>query len=130
MAHFARIDKNNIVKSVHPIDDKELLNEDGDEVEVFGVVYLNKVHGAGFTWIQTSYNGSFRKNYAKKGCTYDKERDAFISPKLYNSWILNEDTCQWNAPKTYPVDDKNGQYAWDEDDEDWKFLPKPDMVVY
>jgi len=98
MAHFARIDKNNIVKSIHVVDNDNLLNEEGIEEENFGIAYLNKVHGVGFTWMQTSYNNNFRKNYAGIGFSYDKERDAFIPPKPYESWILNEDTYQWDPP--------------------------------
>ena len=100
MAHFARIDKNNIVQSVHVVDNEHLINEHGNEEEAFGIVYLNKVHGVGFTWIQTSYNakggvhygdvsGSYapdggvalRKNYAGIGYTYNSGSDAFIAPQ-------------------------------------------------
>ena len=80
MAHFARIDKNNIVQKVIVVDNIELLNESGNEEEDFGIVFLNNLFGAGFTWVQTSYNGNFRKNYAGVGYTYDKTRDAFIEP--------------------------------------------------
>ena len=95
--------------------------------------FINKIGG---TWVQTSYNtkrgvhygmvsGSYapdggtqvRKNYAGKGYTYDEDRDAFIPPKLFNSWILNEDSCQWEAPVSYPDDDK--YYSWDEDSVAW-----------
>ena len=74
------------------------------------------------------FNASFRKNYAGIGYTYDKERDAFIPPKLYNSWILSEDTCQWESPVAYPDDDK--EYKWNESNKTWDYIPKPDMVVY
>ena len=117
MAHFARLDKNNIVKSVHVVDNEHLLNEEGIEEEVFGIVYLNKVHGVGFTWVQTSYNGNFRKNYAGKGYTYDEERDAFIPPKTFDSWILNDDTCVYDPPVEYPDDGK--MYQWNEDTTSW-----------
>ena len=117
MAHFARIDKNNIVKSIHVVDNDNLLNEEGIEEEDFGIVYLNKVHGIGFTWVQTSYNNNFRKNYAGIGYTYNKERDAFIPPKPYESWILNEETCRWEAPSAMPDDGKN--YTWNESTTSW-----------
>ena len=68
-------------------------------------------------WIQTSYNGNIRKNYAGIGYRYDDELDAFIPPKPYNSWILNEDTCQYEAPVAYPADDK--YYTWNEDTTSW-----------
>tara|TARA_Y100001949_G_C15840684_1_gene266152 strand:- start:30 stop:398 length:369 start_codon:yes stop_codon:yes gene_type:complete len=118
MAHFARIDKNNIVQHVCIIDNENLLNENKQEEEDFGIAYLNKIHGVGFTWVQTSYNGNLRKNYAGIGFTYDSERDAFIPPQTYDSWSLNEDTCQWEAPKAYPDDDKD--YEWNEDNETWE----------
>ena len=68
-------------------------------------------------WIQTSYNGNIRKNYAGIGYTYDPQRDAFIAPKQYESWILNEDTCRWEAPVAYPTDGKI--YKWNEDNQSW-----------
>ncbi len=117
MSHFARIDKNNIVRSVYVVDNENLLNEKSIEEEIFGIVYLNKVHGVGFTWVQTSYNGNSRKNYAGIGYTYDNERDAFIPPQTYDSWTLNEDTCQWEAPKAYPDDEK--RYTWNEATTTW-----------
>ena len=75
MAHFARIDKDNIVQSVHVVNNEDVLNERGVEEEVFGIVHLNKVHGTGFTWVQTSYNHNFRKQFAGTGFTYDKTND-------------------------------------------------------
>ena len=117
MAHFARINSDNIVERVHVVDNKDLLNEQGVEKETVGIAHLTKVHGAGHTWIQTSYNGNFRKNYAGKGFTYDAAKDAFISPKPFPSWTLNEDTCQWDAPVTYPDDGK--RYSWNEGTTSW-----------
>ena len=118
MAHFTRIDKNNIVQSVHVVDNQNLLNEQGVEEEDFGIAYLNKVHGVGLTWVQTSYNGNFRKNYAGVGATYDKDRDAFIPPKPYASWVLNEDTCRYDPPEAYPSDGK--KYIWNEATKAWE----------
>jgi hypothetical protein len=68
-------------------------------------------------WVQTSYTGSFRKNYAAIGYTYDKTRDAFIAPKPYASWTLVESTCQWTAPTAYPDDGE--KYNWNEENERW-----------
>ena len=101
MARFARVDKDNIVRSVHMVSDEHLLNEEGQEEEVFGIAYLNKVHGVGFTWVQSSADGSFRKNRAGRGYTYDKANDAFISEKPYESWVLNSSTFQLNYKKRY-----------------------------
>jgi hypothetical protein len=102
MSHFAKIDKNNIVTEVI-VAEQDFINS--------GLV------GDSFLWVQTSYNGNFRKNYAGIGFTYDKTRDAFIPPKQYESWTLNEDTCQWEAPVAYPVDGK--EYNWNEETTQW-----------
>jgi hypothetical protein len=75
------------------------------------------VDNLGGTWIKTSYNGNIRKNYAGIGMTYDPTRDAFIMPKPFESWVLNEDTCTWIAPVDYPIDEK--QYTWDEATTSW-----------
>jgi hypothetical protein len=101
MSHFAKVE-NGIVT----------------QVIVAEQAYINSgVIGDSFTWIQTSYNDSFRKNYAAIGFTYDSTRDAFIPPQPYNSWTLNEDTCQWSSPVTMPIDDK--RYEWNEDTLTW-----------
>jgi hypothetical protein len=102
MAHFANIDSNNIATEVI-VSEQDFINS--------GAV------GDSFLWVQTSYNGNFRKNYAAVGYTYDKTKDAFIAPKPYPSWTLVEDTCQWQAPTAMPED---GQaYTWDEDTTSW-----------
>jgi len=115
MAHFARLDENNNVISVIVVHNNELLDEAGNESEQKGIDFC--VQHLGGRWIQTSYNGNFRKNYAGIGYTYDEQRDAFISPKLYNSWTLNEDTCQWEPPVPYPNDNKI--YRWNEQTTSW-----------
>jgi hypothetical protein len=102
MAHFAKLN-NNIVTEVI-VAEQDFINS--------GAV------GDSFLWVQTSYNNNFRKNYAGIGFTYDSTRDAFIAPQPYNSWTLNEDTCQWQAPVTYPDDGK--LYDWDEENTNWK----------
>ncbi len=103
MSHFAEIDNNNIVQRVI-VAEQDFINS--------GAV------GDSFRWVQTSYNNNFRKNYAGKGYTYDKTRDAFISPQPYPSWLLDEDTCRWEAPTPMPDDGK--MYEWDEDTTSWK----------
>jgi hypothetical protein len=103
MSHFAEIDNDGIVKRVI-VAEQDFINS--------GAV------GDSFRWIQTSYNDNFRKNYAGVGMTYDKTRDAFISPKPYSSWGLNEDTCRWEPPTALPDLDK--EYSWDEDTTSWK----------
>jgi len=84
------------------------------QVVVAEQAYIDTKEG---TWVQTSYNASIRKNYAGIGDTYDSTRDAFIPPQSYPSWVLNEDTCNWEAPVTIPDDGK--QYRWDESTTNW-----------
>ena len=102
MSHFAEINSDNIVQRVI-VAEQNFINS--------GLV------GDSFNWVQTSYNGNFRKNYAGTGYTYDKTRDAFIAPQPYPSWTLVEATCQWEAPVAYPTDGK--MYTWDEDTINW-----------
>lgn len=116
MAHWAEIDENNIVLRVVVTN-----NEDEDE----GHSWLIENHGG--TWLKTSYNTRggihmlggtpFRKNFAGIGHTYDPEKDAFIPPSIYPSWILNEETCLWEPPTPYP--DGEGPYRWDESAQTW-----------
>ena len=115
MAHFAQIDENNIVQQVIVVHNNELLDENGYEKESKGIKFCESLLG-GF-WVQTSYNASFRKNYAGIGYTFDRARQAFIPPKPFNSWILNEDTCHWEAPTPMPDDGK--MYSWDEETTSW-----------
>ena len=116
MAHFAKIGEGNIVTKVHVLDNSVLL-KDGEENEQQGVEVLRALNNDSATYIQTSYNGNFRKNYAAIGYTYDQARDAFIEPKYYPSWLLDEDTCQWEAPVPYP--DDGNKYQWDEETTNW-----------
>ncbi len=109
MSHWAEVDNNNVVLRV-------LVGPNyGDEGEAF-------FNALGGTWVKTSYNGNIRKNYAGIGYTYDADRDAFIGPKPFNSWLLDEDTCRWQAPVPYPTDEL--MYAWDEELTDWKPIIK------
>ena len=120
MAHFAKIDKNtNLVVHVSGVDNWNITNGAGEEVESIGIAYLESVHGVSdqYIWRQTSYNGNMRKNYAGIGMTWDAGRDAFIAPKPFNSWVLNETTCLWDAPVPYPTDGK--RYTWDEATTSW-----------
>ena len=115
MAHFAQLDDNNIVTQVIVVGNGELLDENGVEQESKGIAFCQSLLGG--NWKQTSYNANIRKNYAGIGYTYDADRDAFIAPKPFNSWILNEDTCQWEAPTPMPTDGKF--YIWDEATTSW-----------
>ena len=111
MAHFAEIDENGVVVRVLVVPDSQ---------EARGQEYLADDLGLGGTWVQTSYNARIRKNYAGIGMTYDNTRDAFIAEQPFASWILNEETCQWEAPVPYPTD--GVMYSWDEETTDWKAI--------
>lgn len=116
MAHFAQLDQNSIVLQVDVVNNAALNDLPFPDSEPVGVALLVSLYGPS-TWKQTSYNGNFRKNYAGIGYTYDAQRDAFIAPKPYPSWVLNETTCQWEPPVPYPNDGK--EYAWDEQTQSW-----------
>ena len=116
MAHFTELDNNNIVTRVIVVSNDDILDANGNESEELGKQFCLQF-GAG-RWVQTSYNGTFRKNYAGVGYTYDQQRDAFIAPKRFDSWVLNEEFCQWVPPVPYPADGK--QYFWDEPTQTWK----------
>ena len=121
MAHFAKINESNIVTQVVVVNDSDG-NNDTD-----GQNFLNNLFKTTHTWKKTSYNTygnthrlggtPYRKNFASVGFTYDSSRDAFIEPKPYNSWTLDETTCLWEPPVTYPSDGKS--YDWDEDNRQW-----------
>lgn len=115
MAHFAQIDENNIVLQVVVVNDTELVGQTSAEQENSGVQFCTTLFGG--NWIQTSYNLSIRKNYAGVGFTYDPGRDAFIPPKPYHSWLLNESTCRWESPVACPAD--GNKYMWDESTVAW-----------
>ena len=121
MAHFAELNSDNIVLRVVVVANSDTATEDGTENESIGVLFCQKLFGG--TWVQTSYNGNFRKNYAGVGSTYDSTRNAFYSPKPFNSWVLNESTCVWEAPVSMPSDAGEGDppkmYRWDEDSTSW-----------
>ena len=117
MAHFAKLE-NNIVTQVIVVSNKELLDENNKEVEQKGIDFCSNLLGG--TWIQTSYNAKIRKNYAGIGYTYDKSLDAFIAPKPFDSWILDQENCKWKAPINYPTDGK--EYVWDEKVNNWVSL--------
>jgi len=114
VAHFAQTE-NNIVTRVIVVDNKDITNEQGVEVEQIGIDFCSNLLGG--TWKQTSYNGKFRKNYAGIGFIYDEVRDAFIAPKPYNSWLLDETTCQWKPPVDYP--NNENKYIWNEETISW-----------
>jgi hypothetical protein len=119
MAHFAELDETNVVTNVIVVHNNELLDENNNESEQKGIDFCISHYGG--TWKQTSYNATFRKNYAIIGGIYDPIRDAFIPPQPFASWVINEDTWQWEPPVPYPTDDKN--YYWDEATLNWIEIP-------
>jgi hypothetical protein len=129
MASFAKIGLNNKVIEVLSVVNEVLHDANGVEQESIGIDFLTKLTGYP-VWKQTSYNTKggihmeggtpFRKNHAGIGFTYDEERDAFIAPKPFNSWILNEDTCKWESPIPYPQD--NNRYNWNEQNQSWDLI--------
>ena len=119
MAHFAQLNEENIVLRVIVVANQDTADKDGVENEAIGIEFCTNLLGG--AWKQTSYNGNIRKNYAGVGYTYDESRDAFISSKPYNSWVLDEATCRWKAPVEMPVDGKI--YTWDEATTSWVEAP-------
>jgi len=126
MASFAKIGLNNKVIEVLSVVNEVLHDANGVEQEAIGIDFLTKLTGYP-VWVQTSYNTNggvhssggtpLRKNHAAIGYTYDETRDAFIPKKPFNSWILNENTCLWEAPVAYPTDGK--RYSWNETTKNW-----------
>ena len=124
MAHFAKLGKGNKVVAIH------VVSNDVATTEQAGIDFLNTLYNTRDVWKQTSFNGNIRKNYAAVGYTYDPTRDAFIPPKPFNSWILNETTCHWEAPIEKPttynlnLTDLDGNsyqdsYSWNETTKQW-----------
>jgi hypothetical protein len=123
MAYFAKLGTGNIVENVISINNTIITDSNGIEQEQLGVDFINNLYGTNDIWKQTSYNKTFRKNYAGIGFTYDETRDAFIPQKPFNSWILNENTCQWEAPIPLPSDSSiDKRYTWNEQTLNWTLL--------
>jgi len=134
MAHFAKLGINSKVIGVEVVADADCKNADNNEDETVGIQFLENIHGWPL-WKQTSYNTTanthklggtpFRKNYAGIGHTYDEDRDAFIPPKPYASWVVNETTCVYESPVTYPSLTTYGdpvkpyEISWDETNTRW-----------
>jgi len=118
MAHFAEIDNNNVVLRVLVTDNND---PNGDE----GYQWL--LDNLGGTWVKTSYNGKLRKNFAGIGYTYDKTMDAFIPPKPFPSFLLNEESCLWEPPVPYPM--SGGAYSWNEETTSWVELPPQNSIT-
>lgn len=122
MAHFAKLDENNIVTEVIVVGNKDTSDANGVEKEYIGAAFCERLFGG--TWKQTSYNANFRKHYAGIGYTFDATRDAFIPPKPHASWVLNETSCSWEAPVAMPTDGQS--YSWNEETLSWVVVPAPE----
>jgi hypothetical protein len=121
MAHFAELGEDNIVLRVIVVANEELLDENGDESEAKGAEFCRNLLGG--VWKQTSYNGNMRGRYAGTGYTYNSSLDAFIAPKPFPSWTLNEETTNWDAPVERP---EEGFYAWNEEEQQWDEIVLPE----
>jgi len=115
MAHFCQLNEENIVTQVIVVANQDTADQDGVENEAIGIAFCTNLLGG--RWVQTSYNANIRKNYAGIGYKYDATLDAFIPPQPFESWTLNEETAQWEAPTPYPDDGK--RYSWDEATTSW-----------
>tara|TARA_R110000772_G_scaffold208588_1_gene319177 strand:+ start:1012 stop:1356 length:345 start_codon:yes stop_codon:yes gene_type:complete len=112
MAHFAKLGVGNKVLTVEVVSNDIAINEQA------GVDFLNNLYGTNDNWVQTYKDTILRKNFAGIGFKHDQTRDAFIPPKPYKSWVLNETTCLWEAPIAYPTDDQ--EYKWNETTTSWE----------
>jgi len=119
MAHFARLNNENIVEDIVVVNNNVLLDENGVEKEKLGIDFCRFLYNYD-NFKQTSYNGNFRKNYANIGYTYDEARDAFIPPNRIKGWVLNEETCLWEAPVPMPSDGKD--YTWNQESLEWELI--------
>lgn len=123
MAHFAKINSDNIVEQVIVVNNNVVQDILQRDVEQLGIDFCKKLFGDETNWVQTSYNNNIRKQFAKIGDTYDKEKDKFISPQPFPSWVLDEND-DWQAPTPKPEDDKS--YVWNEKDKTWDIVDVPE----
>ena len=120
MAHFAKLGIGNKVERV------EVVSDDIATTEQAGLEFLQNLYKTRDVWKQTYYDGSTRKNYAGIDYTYDQTRDAFIPPKPFARWELNEETCRWEAPVAYPSD--GNSYMWNDEEQEWQAKPDIELI--
>ena len=131
MAHFAQLDENNIVTQVIVVSNEDTSDVNGNEVEEIGVAFCKKLLGADTNWKQTSYNNNFRVRYAGISYTYNEELDAFVPPIPFASWVLNEETADWESPVgpapalTEAEVEARSFYRWDEEGGEWVLETQP-----
>lgn len=119
MAHFAKLNENNIVTQVVVVNNDIITDENGNEQESLGQTFLRNLYNEpNAVWKQTSYNGNFRGLFAGENFTYDSDKDKFIAPQPYLSWVLNSDDI-WEAPVAKPTSPETS-WRWDEDNARWK----------
>lgn len=127
MAHFAELNEYNTVLRVIVVHNNELLDENGIESEAKGIQFCKDHYGQDTKWIQTSYNNNFRNCYAGAGYWYDKDKDVFIPKKPFLSWVLNEETYNWEPPIPMP-NDTTMIHLWDEQEQKWISNPLPEKI--
>jgi len=120
MAHFCKINSQNIVELVVVVDNSVLLDENNTEQEFLGIEYLKSIYGQNTNWVQTSYHGNFRKLFAGTGFIYKPQEDIFVFPQPYPSWTFNQVTQDWDPPIPFPNDGEG--YYWDEESQTWILL--------
>lgn len=131
MAHFAKLDENNIVTQVIVVDNKDITDPfTGQEDEILGIAFCKKLLGG--NWVQTSYNSNMRVRYAGIGYSYNRALDAFVPPKPFESWVLNNETADWESPVgpapelTAEEIEAGSRYEWDEENTQWNLVtPEP-----
>jgi hypothetical protein len=123
MAHFAELNKDNIVARVIVVGNPDCLDENGNESENIGIAFCQSITSPNSIWVQTSYNANIRGKYASIGDTYREDLDMFIPPQPYPSWSLDESIGTWEAPVSKP-DDEN-PYVWNEETQSWNLLEPP-----
>lgn len=121
MAHFAKLDENNVVKQVIVVNNKDTSDAYGVEKEHIGAAFCERLFGG--KWIQTSYNHNIRKRFAGRDMIYNEELDAFVAQKHYASWVLNSETADWEAPVPMP---EEGNWQWDEATTSWIEAQQPE----
>ena len=118
MAHFARLE-DNIVTDIVVIGNDDCKDEDGNESEAVGIVFLKNMFGQDTVWKQTSYNDNIRQRYASIGDTYNADIDAFVCPKPFPSWTINSENGEWEPPIERPADTETHYHLWDEENQQW-----------
>jgi len=120
MAHFAKLNENNLVTEVIVVANGDLLDENGNESEQKGIEFCQSLFGENTQWVQTSYNANFRSRFASPGMTYDVERDVFVMPQPYPSWTYNEENNDWEPPIPMPEITEQYYWIWNEENTRWQ----------